>query len=112
MNKLFIKNGTILPLKNIKIVKDGFRIFNPSEEMIIEDGWVPYIQPQVLPQYSLEDMYKLRIVDLIRQRYSMDDELAIQRQRDIKTKEFDEYNQFTERCKEIAYNEIYGESEV
>lgn len=112
MNKLFIKNGIILPLKDIEIVKGGFRTFNPSEEMVVEDGWTPYIQQQVLPQSSLEDLYKLRIVDLIRQRYSMDDELAIQRQRDIKVKEFDEYNQFAESCKEIAYNEIYGEPEV
>lgn len=36
---------------------------------------------------------------LIRERYSISDELAILRQRDTKPEEFAEYNAFVEECK-------------
>ena len=42
----------------------------------------------------------------IRQRYSMSDELAILRQRDIKPDEFAEYNFFCENCKQEAKVEL------
>ncbi len=43
--------------------------------------------------------YKERIVDRIRVVYSVDDELAILRQRDTKPEEFAEYNDFVEQIK-------------
>lgn len=42
----------------------------------------------------------------IRQRYSMSDELAILRQRDIKFEEFEEYNAYCEQCKAEARQEL------
>lgn len=47
---------------------------------------------------------------LIRERYTVDDELAIQRQRDTKPDEFAEYNNFAEACKAEA-NSIIGSLE-
>ena len=44
--------------------------------------------------------YKERIVDRIRAVYSVDDELAILRQRDTKPDEFAEYNAFVEQIKD------------
>ena len=41
--KLYIKDGVIKPANRIVIKKDGMQIFNPSEEMILTDGWVEYI---------------------------------------------------------------------
>lgn len=65
--------------------------------------------------------YQERVVNRIRAVYSIDDELAILRQRDTKPKEFAEYNAFVEKIKaeekerreitEEEYNEIQ-ESEV
>ena len=46
--------------------------------------------------------YVSLIVALIRQKYSVDDELAILRQRDSKVEDFDAYNTFVEECKVIA----------
>ena len=46
--------------------------------------------------------YDERVVSLIRQRYSLDEELAIQRQRDTKPEEFSEYFAYCEECKEKA----------
>ena len=43
--------------------------------------------------------YEQRIVARIRERYSVDDELAILRQRDTKPDEFAAYNDFVERIK-------------
>ena len=43
--------------------------------------------------------YEQRIVARIRERYSVDDELAILRQRDSKPDEFNTYNEFVERIK-------------
>ena len=43
--------------------------------------------------------YEQRVVNRIRQVYSIDDELAILRQRDTKPEEFAEYNNFVENIK-------------
>jgi hypothetical protein len=43
--------------------------------------------------------YEQRVVNRIRERYSVDDELAILRQRDTKPEEFAQYNAFVERIK-------------
>lgn len=44
--------------------------------------------------------YKERVVARVREVYSVDDELAILRQRDAKPEEFSAYNAFVERIKE------------
>ena len=43
--------------------------------------------------------YQQRVVDRIRQIYSIDDEIAIIRQRDTKPEEFSAYNQLVEKIK-------------
>ena len=43
--------------------------------------------------------YEQRVVAHIRERYSVDDELAILRQRDSKPEEFAEYNAYVEKVK-------------
>ena len=43
--------------------------------------------------------YEQRVVNRIRERYSVDDELAILRQRDTKPEESAEYNAFVENIK-------------
>ena len=44
--------------------------------------------------------YKERIISRIRAVYSIDDEIAILRQRDTKPEEFEAYNAFVEQIKE------------
>ena len=43
--------------------------------------------------------YENKIVSLIRKKYSINQELAILRQRDTKPTEFEEYNEYVEQCK-------------
>jgi hypothetical protein len=47
--------------------------------------------------YTVQAIHKL--IPLIRKRYSMDDELAIQRQKETKPEEFQEYFDYVELCK-------------
>ena len=49
--------------------------------------------------------YEEKVVSLIREKYSVDDELAIQRQRDIKPDEFQAYFDYCEECKQRAKEE-------
>lgn len=53
--------------------------------------------------------YKTKIDKLIRQRYSVSDEIAILRQRDSKPEEYAEYNAYCEECKAQAKREVYKE---
>lgn len=46
--------------------------------------------------------YSEKVVSLIREKYSLDEELAIQRQRDGKPQEFSEYFEYCEACKQKA----------
>lgn len=48
---------------------------------------------------SWEALYENEIVRRIRQRYSVNQELAILRQRDEKPEEFKGYNEYVEACK-------------
>ena len=54
---------------------------------------------------EIEIPYEEKVVALIRERYSIDEELAIQRQRDTKPDEFQAYFDYCEECKEKAKGE-------
>ena len=46
MTDLFIKDGNIKERKFIVITKDGGTTFNPTDEMLFEDGWELYVVPE------------------------------------------------------------------
>lgn len=65
-----------------------------------------YEDIQVYIPYAEEELAKIKqqkyenlIVSKIRERYTLDQELAILRQRDTKPEEFTEYNDYVEQCK-------------
>lgn len=68
--------------------------------------YIPYTEEQlkVLKQQNYENS----IVMKIRAKYSLDQELAILRQRDTKPEEFAEYNDYVEECKALVKEE-FGE---
>lgn len=51
-------------------------------------------------------LYENLIVKKIRAKYSVNEELAILRQRDVKPEEFAEYNAYVEACKSEAKAEL------
>lgn len=61
------------------------------------DAWEE-ISLENIPKYTKEE-YKQKIRSLIAQRYAIEDEIAIIRQRDSKPEEFAEYDSFVESCK-------------
>ena len=62
-----------------------------------------------LGEYAQNQLYAQVVSDMIRERYSVNTELAILRQRDTKPEEFATYNEYAEECKAKARREIYGE---
>lgn len=110
---LYIKDGIIRRRNQIVIDSGEYQIYNPREELLFENGWSVYTPPTPSqPEITPEQMYKDRVIELVREEYSVDDELAIQRQRDIKIDEFNAYNSFVEECKVTARREIYGDELV
>lgn len=65
------------------------RDYTTSELLIIEQ----------LKSINYEADYNQKVVELIREKYSIDDELAIHRQRETKPNEFNEYFNYCEGCK-------------
>lgn len=65
-----------------------------------------YEEADELPVTIDETAYKQRVESLIRERYSVADELALLRQREAKAEEFAAYNDFAEACKAQARAEI------
>ena len=89
-------------------------VSNPTLEQFKSQGWEEYTPPTppapqpYVPTY--DELYKQRIVELVRERYDIDDELAILRQRESKPEQFAEYNEFVEQCKVEAHE--YAESQT
>lgn len=100
--KQYIKDDKVKLKNEIVICRDGVQVINPTEEMLLADGWNKYMLPQTEP---IVPSYEERVEQLIRERYSINEELAIQRQRETKPGEFEEYFTFCEECKSIAKNE-------
>lgn len=67
------------------------------------NGVICEMTPEEVAEYEamrVEPDYKESIIYAIREKYSVDDELAILRQRDTKPDEFEEYFKFVEGVKE------------
>lgn len=62
--------------------------------------YVPYTEEELAKQKQEE--YENYVVELLREKYSLNQELAILRQRDEKLAEFAEYSAYAEQCKAKA----------
>jgi hypothetical protein len=62
-----------------------------------------------LGESAQNQLYAQVVSDMIRERYSVNTELAILRQRDTKPEEFAAYNEYAEACKAEAKKLIFGE---
>ena len=66
---------------------------------VVKDANELPVIPEITPSYEE------KVVSFIRDKYSLDEELAIQRQRDTKPEEFNEYFAYCEECKQRAKEE-------
>ena len=62
--KRYIKEGIIKTRNQIVIRKDGMNTYNPTEEMILADGWEEYITPVYEP--TIEDYRKRKKDEIAR----------------------------------------------
>ena len=81
---------------------------------IFENGKIRKAKASEVKLFQIPDAYDglsyAGVVSmLIREKYSLDDEIAINRQRDTKPQEFSEYFEFCEECKNKA--RLYKEKE-
>ena len=60
---------------------------------------------EVAPK-AFDELYENMIIRKIRARYTVNQELAILRQKDSKPSEFAEYNSFVEQCKSETRKEL------
>lgn len=97
--KAYYKNGREI-VRPKSIGHNGNTYLNPSDELLLSLGYEIKEEEVVEPTY--EPTYEEKVVQLIREKYSVDDELAILRQRDSKPEEFAEYNAYCEECKAKA----------
>lgn len=47
--KLYTKDNEIKYANRIVVIKDGMQIISPTEEQILDDGWVEYVAPEPEP---------------------------------------------------------------
>lgn len=73
------------------------------------DRWVE-IAEDAIPAYSQAD-YNAAVSAKIRERYDVNAELAVLRQRDSKPEEFAAYNAYAEQCKQQAKAELAARAE-
>lgn len=68
--------------------------------------YIPYTTEQLAERK--QQKYEDRVVELPRKKYSLNQELAILRQRDEKPEEYQAYHDYAEQCKATAKSEILG----
>lgn len=77
---LYTKNGVIRDRSRIVIVKDGFQTINPTDEMVIADGWIKYV-PDIPtePVSTMDEQLQDLLLEQYNQRTDICDEDALKR---------------------------------
>ena len=107
-----------LTVQEAPIEKNGVINFNFNKDMCLAYGYMNLIETQKIGDvavYNVVDgqivqswvsidveVYKVRATELIRAKYSVDEELAFHRKRDSHPIEFKGYFDFCEGCKKTA----------
>ena len=102
--KVYYKNGREV-VRPRSIARNGNTYLNPSDELLMSLGFeIKEIEvPEPIPYVPT---YEQRVVQFIREKYSMDDELRNLRMRDSDPDTFNEYYQYVEECKAKAKEEL------
>lgn len=79
----------------LSLIIDGKTYVPPTDDQLFMLG---YTYKDTSRELSYEDT----VAALIRKKYSINDELAILRQKEVKPEEFEEYNLYCEECKSKA----------
>lgn len=80
--KQYTKDGHIKTRNQIVIRKDGMNTYNPTEEMILADGWVEYVPPIVepsVPKKSRMQVMEEIVLEQYNSRTDISNEEALER---------------------------------
>ena len=77
--KQYIKDGKIKYRNKIVIRKDGMSTYNPTDEMILADGWEEYIPPVVEPKKSRMQVMQEIVIEQYNARTDISDAEALDR---------------------------------
>lgn len=79
---LYIKDNVIKERSRIIVIKDGYQIINPTEEMVLADGWEEYVPttPDIPePEETIDDQLKSLLLEQYNERTDMSDEDLLKR---------------------------------
>ncbi len=94
-----IGNLTELSSENGYIHKIGTDSY--FKKGVVTDSVNNYEEVDEKPEYTRQE-YVEKVRELIKEKYTIEDELALHRQRETKLTEFEEYTKFCEDCKTRA----------
>lgn len=78
--QFYIKDGTIRDRSRIVIIEDNIQIINPTEEMVLADGWILYTPPAPPePQPTVNDQLHEMLLEQYNERTDISDEEALKR---------------------------------
>lgn len=76
---LYTKDGIIKEAARIVVRKDGLQYINPSEEMILADGWTPYEPEPVEYIPTVDDQLRDLFLEEYNSRTDITDDAALKR---------------------------------
>lgn len=79
---LYIKDNIIKDRSHIVVIKDGYQIINPTDELVLADGWVKYEPPAVEvtePEPTVDDQIRDLLLEQYNGRTDISDEDALKR---------------------------------
>ncbi len=78
--QFYIKDNVIRERRRIVIVRDGLQTINPTEEMVLADGWQPYTPPEPEPpQPTVDDQLREMLLEQYNGRTDITDAEALKR---------------------------------
>lgn len=109
-----IDNPEYVPFKEVtqdeidgyfKLIAKGYKMSAGA------DGMPILTAPSPLTEAELREQYESRVNALIREKYTLSQELAILRQKDEKPEEYTDYFAYCEECKTQAKIKTYSEQQ-
>lgn len=76
---LYIKNGKVRDASRIVIRSEKYVTVNPTEAMILADGWVPYEPEPYTPEPTISEQLQDLMLEQYNQRTDISDEDALKR---------------------------------
>lgn len=101
--QLYKKDNHIIAPHTSWIKTATGKIINPTEEHLLANGYEPYEPPTPAPH---SPSYDELVEQFIAERYTTSQEIAINRQREEKPDEWQQYYDYCEECKTRARAEL------